>query len=235
VPRSARPRRQVLLAVARIGAATIVALVALLTVRTVAAGDTLEWNSQRPLTYGITDPQPPGPPEDVSATVDVTSITVRWLPPADEGSYEVTYYAVSSQPATQGCLAERVTECVITDVRPGTYTFRVQALNGAGWGPWSEPSAPLTLALPTPISLSITGQRVGSRLTVQITSTGLAAGTPVTVYTKSGGAPAFVPQRATLTIGPSGAAAWSTSWRDRRPVQFYAIAGGVRSPTARIR
>lgn len=235
MPRSAGPRRQVLLAVARIGAATVVALVALLTVRTVAAGDTLEWNSQRPLTYGITDPQPPGPPEGVIATLNSTSVTVRWLPPADEGSYEVTYYAVSSEPVTQGCLAERVTECVITDVDPGTYTFRVQALNGAGWGPWSAWSDPLTLARPAPTSLSIMGQRLGSRVTVQITSTGLVAGTPVTVYAKSGGAPAFVPQRPLLAIGPSGAASWSTSWRDRRPVQVYVIAGGVRSPTLRIR
>ena len=235
MPRSARARRQVLLAAARIGAATVVALVALLTVRTVAAGDTLEWNSQRPLTYGITDPQPPGPPEDVTATLDSTSVTVRWLPPADEGSYEVTYYAVSSQPATQGCLAERVTECVITDVDPGTYTFRVQALNGAGWGPWSAWSTPLTLVRPAPASLSVAGQRLGSRLSVQITSTGLAAGTVVTLNARSAGAPAFVAQRPTVTIGPSGTASWAAPWRDRRLVQIYASAGTLRSPLIRIR
>ena len=209
-------------------------MVGLVAVRSVAAGDTPVWNPSRPLSYGTTDPVLPGAPQDVTASSEGTSATVRWSPPQDQGSYAVTHYGVTSEPASAGCIAE-LTECVIAGMSPGTYTFRVQALSGAGWGPWSEWSEAVTVVQPVPASLAVTGSRQGPRLTVRITSTGLAEGTLVTLHVRPATSAAFAAQAKPIALTAAGGASWSRVWRDRRPVQVYASAGEIRSAVIRIR
>ena len=70
-----------------------------------------------------------------------------------------------------------MTSCTVTALANGTpHTFTVRALNGAGWGPWSEPSNSVT---PTAPSITITGSRGtgADRKTITVTgeSTGLTS------------------------------------------------------------
>lgn len=91
----------------------------------------------------------PGPPRSVTATPGDSSITVSWQPPTDPGSFAVTSYQARVQPGGQTCLVSTPTlTCTISGLTNGTaYTVEVKALNGAGWGPWSDSAGPVT---PTP-------------------------------------------------------------------------------------
>ena len=114
---------------------------------------------------------PAGAPTDVTATAGPARATVRWSPPTESGSYRVTHYQVTAQPGGATCLTTAVS-CTVTALSPGsTYVFTVRALNGAGWGPSSLPSAAITL--PAAV-ITITGGRSGDGR-VLITGTVTAA------------------------------------------------------------
>ena len=99
---------------------------------------------------------PPSAPLNVTARLKVGRIArIVWDPPASSGTFPVTNYLVQASTGGGTCLAvEPVRTCDIPGVVPGvTYTYRVQALNGAGWGPFSAPSNAVTWgALFAPIS-----------------------------------------------------------------------------------
>ena len=115
---------------------------------------------------------PPSPPPTYAAgaATDVVAIagdrmaTVRWSPPSDTGSFPVTNYQVTADPGGATCLTTTTT-CTVDGLVPGgTYAFTVRALNGAGWGPESEPSAAVTVPMAT---ITITGGRSGEgRVTI---------------------------------------------------------------------
>lgn len=116
-----------------------------------------------------TPPAPPpvyaaGAPTGVVAIAGDGRATVRWSPPSDTGSFPVTTYQVTAAPSGATCLTTTTT-CTIDGLIPGgTYAFTVRALNGAGWGPASEPSPEITLPIGT---ITITGGRSGGgRVTV---------------------------------------------------------------------
>ena len=107
-------------------------------------------------TYG--SPTPPGPdpllppsaPRDVSAVGGDRSAVVSWSAPASAGSFPVSNYRVTSTPAGGTCLVN-ATSCTVPRLTNGTtYTFTVEALNGAGWGPAGGPSNPVTPGGVTP-------------------------------------------------------------------------------------
>lgn len=105
----------------------------------------------------------PGPPVDVhglSTDVQGERVTVGWAPPGDGGS--VTAYQVQASRDGVRWSSSRISECdppspdqpcapELTVVFSyeltvyETYVFRASAYNAAGWGPWSEVSAPFTV------------------------------------------------------------------------------------------
>jgi predicted outer membrane repeat protein len=99
------------------------------------------------------NPPPPNPPSfevpsapvAVRATAGDRSADVSWGPPSSSGSFPVTTYRVVASPGGQACLATApARSCVVTGLSNGTtYTFTVEALNGAGWSPQSAPSNPV--------------------------------------------------------------------------------------------
>ncbi len=95
----------------------------------------------------------PGAPTGVTATPSgPTQVTVRWTPPANDGG-GITQYTVralvNGQPSGQTCTAvPPVTQCTVTGLEPGkTYTFAVEATNGAG-----NTAAPAPTNLATPLA-----------------------------------------------------------------------------------
>ena len=109
-----------------------------------------------PVTY------PPGPPTDVVAVAGDAGAMVAWSTPADGGSFPISDYEVKASPGGAGCLVKvPATTCAVGDLANGTaYTFEVRALNGAGWGAWSSPSAAVTPVGPKPTpTIVITGSR----------------------------------------------------------------------------
>lgn len=86
----------------------------------------------------------PGAPTGVTAVAGDAQATVTWTAPADSGDFPISTYKVTSSPGGVTCISA-TTSCVVRDLTNGTaYTFSVEALNGAGFGPASAPSAPVT-------------------------------------------------------------------------------------------
>lgn len=88
---------------------------------------------------------PPGVPTGVTAVGGWNKVTVDWTAPTYTGSYPITNYLVTSSPGNRNCITTladaKLTQCTFTSLTPGTqYTFRVQGLNGGGWGDRSAAS-----------------------------------------------------------------------------------------------
>lgn len=183
---------------------------------------------------------PPGAPTDVVATSGWKSVTVDWSAPAVQGSFPITTYLVKASPGGQMCLARRSdanpTQCTLTTLTPGTqYTFRVQALNGGGWGAESAASNAAT-----PQDLRITSQqrkprtflgiRVGSEVRVSGTAVGYPAQTRVDLWIKLGAAGQWVQQTdARVTTDYAGRYSWGRNFgrnKDGTPIGVrFSIAG----------
>jgi ELWxxDGT repeat protein len=113
-----------------------------------------------------------GTPTAVSATASNGAATVTWTAPASDGGSPVTDYLLersSDGGATWQSVADGVSTATTANV-PGlvngtTYRFRVAAVNGAGTGAWSDPSAAVTpMGLPgavTGLSATPSDGRVG--------------------------------------------------------------------------
>lgn len=144
-----------------------------------ASAGTFTYNSAPPPppTY------PPTPPLGVTAAADDGSAMVTWQPPASSGSFPITQYQVIASPGGQTCLVNAPTlACEITGLANAvTYTFTVKALNGAGWGAYSEPSNAVTPEQPKIPTITISGTRGDVRgkpgVIVTGSTTNIAAGT----------------------------------------------------------
>ncbi len=106
-------------------------------------------------------PLPPSAPRDVSATAGESSAVVAWEVPSSSGSFPISSYRVVASPSGPTCLVAAPTlVCQISGLSPGvSYTFTVEALNGAGWSARSDPSNAVT---PKPVvnpTIVITGYR----------------------------------------------------------------------------
>ncbi|HEX2027012.1 MAG TPA: cell wall-binding repeat-containing protein [Nitriliruptorales bacterium] len=92
----------------------------------------------------VTQPgSPPSTPTGVAATAGDASATVRWSPPAQDGSAAVTAYTVTATPGGRRASVEgATTSALVSGLRNGTsYTFTVVATNAAGDSPPSAPSS----------------------------------------------------------------------------------------------
>jgi hypothetical protein len=196
---------------------------------------------------------PPGAPTNVVAKGGWQTVTVSWDAPKDQGSYPVTNYLaqavpVGAAPAGNVCITRltdaKLTECTFTRLTPGVqYTFRVQGLNGGGWGTWSEASN-----VATPYEVKITGYgrkkltflkvQLGSEVSARGTALGYPAGTRINVFTKEGDSGQWVQQpKANVTSDAKGNFSWKRKYSKGKngvPISVQFGIGPDRSNAVRI-
>ena len=185
-------------------------------------------NAVTPLAPVPPAPEAPEAPAQVSAVAGDRTAEVTWTAPASAGTFPITYYQVQSSPEGGSCLSADAS-CAVSGLTNGTaYTFRVRALNGAGWGDWSEASAPVTPRAPT---ILITGTRAGRVVTVTGTVTGIAAGSALAPWVRLGDGSAQR-GRVDASVGTDGEFTWQR--RAKRAVQVYFTHGATKSNTVAI-
>jgi hypothetical protein len=114
------------------------------------------------LTIPAVDPQPPAPPQNVTATANGVSATVTWTPPASDGGAPLSDYVVTSTPAgmTTTVPASSTTATISGLASDTTYTFSVVAQNSAGdsapgtSNPVTTSGGPPPQTTPAPVSTS---------------------------------------------------------------------------------
>ena len=92
----------------------------------------------------------PGAPTGVSAAAtSTTRATLRWTAPVDDGGAAITEYRLEyarDGGSYSGLGTTAGTSTDVSDLVPGaSYQFRVAAVNSAGVGAFSQPSAPLVM------------------------------------------------------------------------------------------
>jgi len=104
----------------------------------------------------------PGAPTGATAVAGNAAATVSWVRPARDGGVPITSYVVAASDGRSGCTATApATSCAVTGLTNGTgYTFTVRAVNAAGTG---EPSAPTATVVPAPPPAALTATLLPSR------------------------------------------------------------------------
>ena len=171
---------------------------------------------------------PPSAPRDVTAVAGDGSAVVSWSVPVSSGSFPVSTYQVTDESGEQTCMysvaADADLSCEYSDLSNGeSYRFRVRALNGAGWGSWSDWSQSVTPE-PGPAIL-VTGSREGRFAKVAGTSTGLVSET-VQSWVKLRGQPSYAEGSRPLLDG-AGDFTWQR--KTGKKVYVYFRADGVKS------
>ncbi len=143
-----------------------------------------------------TPPTPAGAPSDIKATSGDNSAVVTWVAPASSGSYPITDYQAIASPGGRTCLVPApALSCEITGLTNGAaYTFTVQALTGAGWGPASSASNAVTPEPSTSPTIVITGYRGSGANTGRVYANGTTtslAGETVRARVKVTGEPDY--------------------------------------------
>jgi len=193
-------------------------------------------------TFTYTAPPPPPPVYPASAPLEVTgvagdgAVSVSWSAPVSSGSFPVSSYQVMSSPAGGSCLVS-VTSCEVAGLSNGVgYSFRVRALNGAGWGPWSAASAEVTPVAPVVPSIVITGVRGEVRGKPGIVVTGVSTlelGAVVRPWVRFPGQTSYVEGSAQVLVDESGGFMWER--RTGKKTSVFVTAGSLRSNRVIIR
>lgn len=176
---------------------------------------------------------PPSAPLSVTGQAGNATATVTWAAPASAGSFPVTDYQVVVAPGGQTCLVQApATSCTVTGLTNGMeYTAIVRALNGAGWGAWSDPSGPFTPMEPVEKSIVITGTRAqidgrsGARAVGE--TTGLTGATLQARVHLSGEVDYYDGSR--RTVAQDGSFTWQRFTNKKVYVYFRTLDGKVRS------
>jgi large repetitive protein len=200
------------------GECTVQAMAAARTGYAASAPATVTFDVTASPTPTPTPPSPsvfaPGQPLGLTAVAGDAMASVSWTAPADPGSYPVTDYSVTASPGGGTCLVEAPARtCDIRGLTNGTsYTFRAKALNGAGWGPYSDPSNAVTPRGPAQGSIVIAGSRgvvKGSPgVIVTGTSTELGAGAILRPWVRLPGQTSYAEGGARILVDASGAFTW---------------------------
>jgi len=121
---------------------------------------------------------PPSAPRDVAVTAGDGGASVTWREPESSGSFPITDYQVEVSPGGAACLAKvPALTCTVSGLSNGTtYTAKVRALNGAGWGTWSSESERFTPQGPAKQSILISGSRTTAGLKGGVEVTGETTG-----------------------------------------------------------
>ncbi|CAB5036466.1 MAG: hypothetical protein F2911_08240 [Actinobacteria bacterium] len=153
-------------------------------------------------------------PSTVVGVAGVGSAAVSWSAPTDTGVNSISAYTVTASPGGHTCvgLGAAATTCTVSGLTAGAaYTFTARATNGAGAGPVSVASSPVTVWAVPSVPRTVTASAlIGSAVVSWLapTSTGGTAITGYTVTASPGGltcaavAPAL---RCTVTGLTSGA------------------------------
>ena len=124
---------------------------------------------------------PPSAPRDATAIAGNGEAAIAWQPPQSSGTFSVSNYQASATPGDRSCLTQTLT-CTISGLANGTeYSIRVRALNGAGWGPWSEPIT----VVPEQPSVQIVGTRGTGKRVKRVIVDGVVSGMTVSEVTLS--------------------------------------------------
>jgi YVTN family beta-propeller protein len=174
---------------------------------------------------------PPGAPTDVTATAGDARATVSWTAPESVGSFPISSYQVLSSPEGHTCLVSApTTTCEVTGLTNGTaYTFTARALNGAGWGPYSTPSAAVTPGPNATATIQITGSR-DSADTRRVVVTGVTTnlvGAQVRPNIRFPGQRNYSPGTGVRTVAEDG----TFTWQRRTGKKTYVVftSGDTRS------
>lgn len=185
---------------------------------------------------------PPSAPTGVQAEAGDASVIVSWQAPESTGSFPITTYQVQGMPAG-GCLvpASQLT-CEVSALTNGTeYSFRVRALNGAGWSSYSSPSERVTPVAPQPPvtpSILIEGTRGMVRDRPGIIVTGVTIGVSrdmnLKPWTRFPGQGSFTKGRAVIAPDQDGQFTWQRRTGEAVVVSIRSEDGSVRSNRLRI-
>ena len=190
-------------------------------------------------------PSPPAPVIPPSAPLNVSGVggdaeaTITWSAPSSAGSFPVSTFQAVVSPGGQTCLSAS-SPCVISGLSNGTeYTVAVRALSGAGWGAFSNPSAPFTPeAPPVEKSILITGTRGEVRgrpgVIVSGSSTGMA-GEQVAPWVKFPGQTSYTEGVSRVTVNAEGDFTWQRRTGKKIYVYFRAVETDIRSSRIVIR
>jgi hypothetical protein len=179
---------------------------------------------------------PPSAPRDVTATAGDASASVSWVAPADSGSYPITDYQAIASPGGRTCLVAALSlTCEVSGLTNGTtYTFTVQALNGAGWGAVGGPSNAVTPTTQVVKSIVIAGSRSGGdprRVEVSGTTTGLV-GAQVDPWFRFPGQSSYTEGVGLRTVDTVGTFSWSR--KTGKKIYVYFTHGDIKSNTVTI-
>lgn len=168
------------------------------------------------LLYAIWTQSQASAPQDVVATAGLNSVKVTWKAPSDPGSSSITNYLAQATPSGKVCITRptdaNMLACDFNLPATNTkYAFKVQALNGAGWGPSSTESAAVSpydfrdITASRPNVLLGLG---GSRVEASGSAPGLA-GKAVNAEFKVGSAKAWTTQANAAAVNAQGKFSWS--------------------------
>jgi hypothetical protein len=120
-----------------------------------AAGPSRFWLDD--VSLNITYATPPTQPQGILAEPNNTAVTLKWQPPTDSGgdaisSYQVSVFKNGSAAAGASFNSTTTTEVIRNLSNGASYTFQVQAVNGAGSSPISALS---NAVVPNPVYPSV--------------------------------------------------------------------------------
>lgn len=180
---------------------------------------------------------PPSSPREVTAIAADQQAVVSWTAPASTGSFPVTNYQLDDSTGEVSALvAVRPGEPLSTLVEGlengREYAFRVRALNGAGWGPWSVLSNTVTPSRER--SILITGTRDGRYARVSGETTGLV-GESLVPRVRLPGPQRYKDGESRPVVDEAGEFTWQRQGGKRTYVYFVTEDGGLRSKRVIIR
>lgn len=129
---------------------------------------------------------PPGAPTGVTATAINAGAQLRWTAPGSTGGTPITGYVITASPGGKTAKATNVTSFTVGGLTNAlSYTFTVAAINGAGTGAKSKPSAAITPRAPVAPSAprAVTATAGHQSATVAWTAPASNGGAPISRYT----------------------------------------------------
>ena len=186
-------------------------------------------------------------PTDVVATGAWNKVTVEWKAPTYTGSYPITNYLVTSTPGNKNCITTladaKLTQCTFTSLTPGTqYTFKVQGLNGGGWG---DRSAASNVASPQNLKITSFNRKKlnfflggGSEVRVGGVAPGFPVGTKIIPWVKIGDRDWEVNTNSRMAVDATNRFTWLRKFSKKQnstPISVKFEIGGNFSNTVLLR